>query len=186
MKETVYEGVKMQELAVPKLTWEERYRRMIDLAITYTTTYKVLLKERYGERIMQEISEKVQKRNASRCAKKLIQHYKLEPTVEDSIKLMYLYSCEVWGYGDSKYVSAYLQSSKKGVCVNHVCRIWEKRKEFGDAKRADCHIQTEAEYRNLVHQLAPHLKVYMGKAFPKGDNSCDIWVEEAEESFEME
>ncbi len=178
MDDIVYEGIHVQEIPVPKLTWEERYRRMIDLAITYSTTYKVLLKERYGKDVMLEISEKVQKRNAFRCAQKLIQHFELKPTVEDAAKLMYLYSCEVWGFDDSKYVNAYLASTKKGVCVNHVCRIWEKRKEFGDPERADCHIQTEAEYRNLVHQLAPHLKVYMGKAFPKGDDSCDVWVEE--------
>jgi len=173
-----YEGYKTRRVDVPRLTDSERYKRILQIAYGCSTTYKRLIKERYGLEVMRELGRIVQRTNSTRCAKKLIEYYHLRPTVEDALKLMYMYSCEVWGYGDSQYVSALLVSSKKGVVVNHKCRIWEKREEFGDPERPDCSPETEHEYQHMVHLLAPHLKVYMGKTFPHGDNSCDIWVEE--------
>jgi hypothetical protein len=170
----------MKELQVPKLTWEERYRRMFDIAITLSTTYKTFLKEKYGEEATINVSKRVQETMSSRCAKKLIEYYKLKPTVEDVIKLMKLYSCEVWGYGAEQYVGAYLESPEKGLFVNKVCRFWEKRKDYGDPNRNTCHINCEAEYTRLAHQLAPHVKVNVGKAYPKGDECCEFYVEETD------
>lgn len=170
----------MKELEVPKLTWEERYRRMIDNAIAYSTTYKTILKERYGDEVTIDIANKVQGTMSSRCAQKLIQRYNLKPTVEDVIRLMKLYSCEVWGYGADEYVGAYLESPKKGLFVNKVCRFWEKRKDYGDEKRSTCHIICEDEYGRLAHQLAPSVKVTVGKAYSKGDDCCEFFVEESD------
>ncbi|MBW2058660.1 MAG: hypothetical protein JRH07_00030 [Deltaproteobacteria bacterium] len=170
----------MKELEVPKLTWEERYRRMIDIAYALSTTYKTLLKEQYGEQTAIEISKKVQATMSGRCARKLIQYYDLKPTVEDVIKLMKLYSSEVWGYGADKYVGAYLESPRKGLFVNKVCRIWEKRKDFGDENRSTCHINCAEEYGSLARQLAPQVKVTVGKAYPKGDDCCEFFIEEPE------
>ena len=170
----------MKELEVPKLTWEERYRRMFDIAITLSTTYKTLLKDKYGEEDTVNVSKIVQETMSSRCAKKLIEYYKLKPTVEDVIKLMKLYSCEVWGYGAEQYVGAHLESPQKGLFVNKVCRFWEKRKDYGDPNRNTCHINCETEYARLAHQLAPHVKVHVGKAYPKGDDCCEFYVEEPE------
>ena len=168
----------MKELKVPSLTWEERYRRMFDIAITLSTTYKTLLKEKYGEESTIAVSKNVQGTMSSRCAKKLIKTFDLKPNVEDVIKLMKLYSCEVWGYGAGQYVGAYLESSKKGLFVNKVCRFWEKRKDYGDPNRNTCHINCQEEYERLAHQLAPHAKVTVGKAYPKGDDRCEFFIEE--------
>jgi len=168
----------MNELEVPKLTWEERYRRMFEVAIVFSTTYKKLLKEKYGEKATIEISKEVQGAMSRRCGKKLIEQYDLKPTVEDVIKLMKLYSCEVWGYGAEKYVGAYLESSKKGIFVNKVCRFWEKRVEYGDPNRTTCHINCTEEYGSLARQLAPNVEVTVGKAYPKGDDCCEIIVTE--------
>lgn len=170
----------MKEMEVPKLSWEERYRRMFDIAITLSTTYKLLLKEKYGEEETINLSKKVQAAMSSRCAKKLIEQNDLKPTVEDVIKLMKLYSSEVWGYGANQYVGAYLESPKKGLFVNKVCRFWEKRKEYGDEKRSTCHINCEEEYGSLAHQVAPNVKVSVGKAYPKGDDCCEFFVEQPE------
>ena len=167
----------MKELEVPKLSWEERYKRMFDIAINFSTTYKLLLKEKYGEEETIDLSKEVQAAMSSRCAKKLIEKYNLKHTVEDVIKLMKLYSCEVWGYGAEQYVSAYLESPKRGIYVNKVCRFWEKRKAYGDEKRSTCHINCEREYTSLAHQLTPNVKVTMGKAYPKGDDCCEFFVE---------
>jgi len=168
----------MKELEVPKLTWEERYRRMFENAIVFSTTYKTLLKEKYGEEATIEISKEVQGTMSSRCAKKLIQYYDLKPTVEDVIKLMKLYSCEVWGYGAEKYVAAYIESPKKAIFINKVCRFWEKREEYGDPKRNTCHINCTEEYGRLAHQRAPNVEVTVGKARPKGDDCCEFIVTE--------
>ena len=170
----------MKELEVPKLTWEERYRRMIDIAYRFSNTYKNLLKEKYGREETIDISKKVQGDVSSRCAKKLIEYYNLRPTVEDVIRLMKLYSCEVWGYGAEEYVGAYIESPNKGVFINKVCRIWERRKDFGDPERKECHIQCAEEYGRLAHQLAANVKVTIGKAYPKGDDCCEFIVEEIE------
>ena len=166
----------MKELGVPKLTWEERYRRMFDIAITLSTTYKTLLKEKYGEEATIDVSKKVQGTMSSRCAEKLIKNYDLKPTVEDVIKLMKLYSCEVWGYGADQYVGAYLDSPEKGTFVNKVCRFWERKKDYGDPKRSTCHINCEEEYTRLAHVLTPNVKVTVGKAYPKGDDCCEFIV----------
>lgn len=167
----------MKELDVPKLTWEERYRRMFDIAITISTTYKTLLKEKYGEQSAIDLSKKIQGAMSSRCAKKLIQNYNLKPTVEDVVRLMKLYSCEVWGYGADQYVAAYIESPSKGVFINKVCRFWEKRKEYGDPNRNTCHINCQEEYSHLAHELAPKAKVSVGEAYPTGGNCCEFIVE---------
>lgn len=166
-----------EELIVPKLNWQERYRRMIDIAYTLSNTYKNLLREEYGKEKTIDISKKVQGTMSSRCAKKLIEYYGLKPTVEDVIKLMKLYSSEVWGYGADEYVGAYLESPTKGAFVNKVCRIWERRADYGDPERKDCHVQCEEEYTRLAHELAAGIKVSVGKAYPKGDNCCEFIVE---------
>ena len=170
----------MKELEVPSLTWEERYRRMLDIAYFIPITYKSLLKEEYGENTMLAISKKVQGAMSSRCAKALIKAFGLKPSVKDVIKLMTLYSREVWGYGADQYVGAYLESPKKGLFVNKVCRGWERRKDFGGDPNKKCHLTCEEEYNHLAHQLAPHLKVTVGKAYPKGDDCCEFFVEEVD------
>lgn len=168
----------MNELEVPKLSWEERYKRMFDIAITLSTTYKTLLKEKYGEKETIALSKKVQGTMSNRTAKKLIQNYNLKPTVEDVIRLMKLYSCEVWGYGAEQYVGAYIESSgEKGVFVNKVCRFWEKRKEYGDPNRSTCHINCQEEYSHLGNTLAPDAKISMGQTYPTGGNCCEVIVE---------
>ena len=166
----------MKEVEVPKLTWEERYRRMIDIAYGFFMGYKVLVEKRYGVEASMEISGEAQSAMSTRTAKKLIQNYDLKPTVEDVIKLMKLYSCEVWGYGADQYVGAYLESPQKGVFVNKVCRSWERKKDYGDEK-INCHLGCEKEYGAMAHQLAPQVKVTVGKAYPKGDDCCEFIVE---------
>lgn len=166
----------MKELEVPKLTWEERYRRMIDIAYTFFMGYKVLVEKRYGVEASMDISGQAQSAMSTRTAKKLIERYNLKPNVEDVIKLMKLYSCEVWGYGEDRYVGAYLESPRKGVFVNKVCRSWERKKDYGD-KKVHCHLGCQKEYGAMAHELAPQVKVTVGKAYPKGDDCCEFIVE---------
>ena len=169
----------MEEMEVPKLTWAERYRRMLEIAYGTFISYNTQLKEKYGEEIAINFSKNAQGSISSLCSKKLIKHYSLNPTVEDVVKLMKLYSCEVWGFGAEEYVGAYLKSPQKGVFVNKVCRAWEKRKkDFGAERSYTCHLGCEEEYSHLAHVLAPQVKVRIGKAFPKGDDCCEFIVEE--------
>jgi hypothetical protein len=172
-------GIDMQELIVPSLSWEDRYKRMLDIAYTLSITYKALLTEKYGEEETMALSGKVQGVWSGRCSKALIKMFDLKPTVEDAIKLMMLYSREVWGFGEDQYVGASLESPQKGIFINKVCRGWEKRKEFGgEHDMIPCHVGCGKEYTKLVHHLAPHLKVSVGKAYPKGDTCCEFFVEE--------
>lgn len=167
----------MEEIKVPELSWEYRYRRMLDIAYTALGAGMMFAKEKYGPGAAVELYKKVQPAMSSRTAAKLLRDYKLPPTVEGALQLAMLYSCEVWGYGVYDYVSAALESPKKGVYVNKVCRFWEKRDDFGFTGM-DCSKSCVEEYGGLVGKLSPGIKVGMSKALPWGDSVCEYIFEE--------
>ena len=166
---------------VPKLDWFERYKRMLDIAYTSLMTAESQI--RMGvepERAIEAVKE-LHKSFGSACAEKLVKKFDLKPTVEDALKLFLLYSCEVWGYGETKYVSAKLESPKRGVYDNLVCRGWELAKKMGMEemmKEVNCAEGCIAEYSSILGALSPDLKAKMIKALPWGDDVCEWVVEE--------
>lgn len=166
----------MGEIKVPELSWEYRYRRMLDIAYTALSAGMLFIKEKYGPEAAVELYKKIQPAMSSRTAAKLIRDYTPEATVEGALQLALLYSSEVWGYGASQYVSAEVQEPGKGIYVNKVCRFWEKREDFGFS--GDCSKSCVEEYGGLVGKLSPGLKVSMSKALPWGDSVCEYVIKE--------
>ena len=167
----------MKEVTVSELSWEYRYRRMLDIAYTALSAGMLFVKEKYGTDVAVELYRKIQPAMSSRTAAKLIRDLKPEPTVEGALSLALLYSCEVWGYGAREYASAFLELPTRGIYTNKVCRFWERREDFGCADM-DCSKSCVEEYGGLVGRLSPRLKVTMSKALPWGDSVCEYIIEE--------
>jgi hypothetical protein len=165
----------------PKLSWEERYRRMLDIAYTAVMTADQLIHDNVEDQEKAwAMVETIHSSFSRGCAKRLIQKYNLKPTVEDALKLFLLYSCEVWGYGATEYVSAKLEGPKRGVYANLVCRGWELAKRSGTVemlKKLPCSRSCFAEYKGLLTELSPALKLTMTKAYPWGNDRCEFVIE---------
>ena len=170
-----------EDLDIPVLDWKERYKRMLDAAYTVFFECERQVHEKCDSETSFEIRKRVHRALGTVVASKLIQKYGLKPTVEDALKLLVLYSSEVWGYGAREYVYAKLESDKKGVYANLVCRGWELAKKTGMLdfmKEMDCSKGCMEEYSAVVHTLNPNLKVKMTKALPWGDDRCEFVIEE--------
>jgi hypothetical protein len=166
----------MNEITVPKLDWDYRYRRMIDIAYTILGSGMRFVADNYGKEASVELYKKIQPAMSHKTAVKLLRDYKIKPTVEGALQLAKLYSCEIWGFGADEYVSGFLLSSEKGIYVNKTCRMWEKRDELGLAG-LPCNETCIEEYRELIKLLSPNLKIMMTKAIPLGDNHCEYLIE---------
>ena len=167
-------------IEVPVLDWMERYKRMVDAAYTvFFEAEKQIYERCEGEKAL-EMREAIHRTLGITIAKKLIKKFNLKPTIEDALKLLVLYSSEVWGFGAREYVSAKLESPNKGVYANLVCRGWEiaKKSSMIDfMKNMDCSKGCIVEYTSVVHTLDPTIKVNMTKAMPWGDDRCEFILE---------
>jgi hypothetical protein len=170
------EGTEMSEIKAPELSWDYRYRRMIDIAYTILASGMRFVSDKYGKEASTELYKKVQPAMSGRTAAKLLKDFSIQPTVKGALELAKLYSCEVWGFGADEYVSGKLISPTKGIYVNKTCRMWEKRKEFGFGD-VPCNETCIEEYRELIKMLSPKLEVTMTKAIPLGDSICEYVIE---------
>ena len=170
----------MSEIKTPKLDWVERYRRMLDIAYTTLTTADMILYKKLDPNTASEMVKELHKSFASQCGKKLVEKFNLKSSVEDALKLFKLYSCEVWGYGAEEYVSAKLETQKKGVYANLVCRGWElaKRSKQEEEMKKVCNDGCIVEYTTLLKTLAPNLKLKRTKLIPYGNDRCEYTIEE--------
>jgi hypothetical protein len=171
----------MKEIEVPKLDYEERYKRIIDGAYVAVLTSDGLVQANVEPKKALEMIRKMHEALGSEIARKLIKKLNLEPNVEGALKLFKLYSCEVWGYGAEQYVSAKLESPSTGIYANLVCRGWELQKRAGkeeEMKKMDCAQGCFSEYSSILKELCPDLKMKMTKAYPWGDDRCEFVVEE--------
>ena len=167
-------------IEVPVLDWVERYKRMIDAAYTVFFEAEKQIHKRCEEKKALEMRSQIHKALGITIARRLIKKFGLKPTVEDALKLLVLYSSEVWGFGAREYVSAKLESPNRGVYANLVCRGWEIAKKSGMLnfmKDMDCSKGCMVEYSAVVHTLDPSMKVTMTKAMPWGDNRCEFVLE---------
>ncbi len=170
----------MTEVEVPELDWEERYRRMIEIAYTLFLTSELEVHSKCESDKSEEIRDKLHEAVGSVTGKRIVENFDLEPTVEDALKLFKLYSAEVWGYGADEYVSTDLESDEKGTYANLACRGWEiaKRRDLKDTmEEMDCGQGCITEYASVLKELSPDLDVEMTKALPWGDDHCE-WVVE--------
>ncbi len=168
----------------PVLDWKDRYKYILDAAYTVFFGFEELVHKVCDEKTSARLRETVHRKLGESVAKRLINKYGLKPTVEDALKLLVLYSAEVWGFGARQYVKAVLENPKRGIYANLVCRGWELAKRSGKLdlmKEMDCSKGCKAEYEAVVHALNPKLKVTMTKAYPWGDDHCEFVIEEVED-----
>ncbi len=166
------EGAK--KIEVPVLDWFERYKRLIDLAYGSIMSADEYVYHRYGEEEWLEYLEATRLRWTEPVARRIVEKHGLKPTMEDALELWGIYCQEVWGYGDSRFVSIRMESETRGVLTAMGgCRIWaltpeEKRGEI------PCHKPCTYEMQGVTNALAPDWKVHLPKACPLGDDSCDF------------
>ena len=163
------------EVDIPKLDWFERYKRLIDVSWGALLADEDFVYRKWGKEALLEFLVQTRPQWSGVVAKRLVEKLGLKPDVEGAIRLMGVYSQEVWGFGDPQYTEARLETPTKGTFTNLVCRAWEKTPEH--CKETDCDIACAAEYGGLARALSPDLKVTVTKARPRGDDRCEYTVE---------
>ena len=170
----------MKKIEAIMIDWPERYKRLLDACYNTIHTARDYVEEKWGREAGEEFSKMHQGAMSPVVGKKLVEKLNLKPNVEGALKLLITYSQEVWGFGDSKFVEAWLETPTKGTYANLVCRSWEK-----DTKNRkppmDCVVGCQAEYQSLVKCLSPNIKVTFTKVYPWGDDRCEMTVEAVED-----
>jgi len=163
------------EVDIPKLDWFERYKRMIDAGWGALLADEEFVYRKWGKEGLTEFLQQTRPKWSGAVAKRLVDKLGLKPDVEGAIKLLGVYSQEVWGFGDPQFSEAKLENPTKGTYTNLACRGWEKSKEH--CIETNCEIACVAEYGGLVSALSPQFKFTVTKARPRGDDRCEYTVE---------
>ena len=160
---------------IPKLDWFERYKRLIDAAWGILLADEEFVHHKLSKEELAEFLQQTRPKWSGAVAKRLVEKLDLKPDVEGAIKLLGVYSQEVWGFGDPRFCEAKLETPTKGTYTNLVCRGWEKAREH--SKETHCDMACGAEYSGVVSALSPKIKVTITKARPRGDDRCEYTVE---------
>lgn len=163
------------EVDIPKLDWFERYKRMIDIGWGALLADEDFVYRKWGKEGLTEFLQQTRPKWSGAVAKRLVDKLGLKPDVEGAIKLLGVYSQEVWGFGDPQFSEAKLENPTKGTYTNLACRGWEKSKEH--YIETNCEIACGAEYGAIVSALSPQFKFTVTKARPRGDDRCEYTVE---------
>lgn len=164
-----------RKVDIPKLDWFERYKRLIDIAWAAMLADEDFVYRNSGKEEFLKFSQETRPKWSRAVAKKLIEKCGIKPDVEGAVKLLGVYSQEVWGFGDPQYSEAKLETPTRGIFANLVCRGWEKEKEH--CKKTQCDIACAAEYGGIISALSPKIKFTITKARPRGDDRCEYMVE---------
>jgi len=163
------------EVDIPKLDWFERYKRLIDFAWNVLFAEEDFVYRKWGKEALTEFIQQTRPQWSGALAKRLIEKAGLKPDVEGAIKLLGVYTQELWGYGDPRFAEARLETPNKGTFTNLVCRGWEKMMEH--CQEINCDIACDTEYGAVVRTLSPDFRVTLTKARPRGDDRCEFTVE---------
>ena len=163
------------QVDIPKFDWFERYKRLIDIAWGSLLADEDFVYHKWGKDAYMEFLQQTRPKWTQALAKRLIEKLALKPDIEGAIKLLGVYSQEIWGFGDPQFFEAKLETPTKGTFSNLVCRAWEKAREH--SKETHCDISCGIEYAGVVSALSPDIKVTITKARPRGDDRCQYTVE---------
>ncbi len=163
------------EVNIPKLDWFERYKRLIDAAWGVLLADEDFVYRRWGKEALSEFFKQTRPKWSGVVAKRLIEKLSLKPDVEGAIKLLGVYSQEVWGFGDPRYFEVRLESPTSGTFTILACRGWEKMPEH--CKKINCGIACHAECSGVISALSPDLKLTIVQARPRGDDHCKYTIE---------
>jgi len=170
----------LKEIEVPQLTWEERYRRMVELFYAGVFGADEEMEVQFNHDKASEVRGIIHRNLGKDVGARLVKKYNLEPTVEGALKLLKLYVCEIYGYGAKEYVSTKLESSDRGVLTIIACRGWVIQERAGNKelmKKMDCTVMSGEEFTGLIKALNTDFKLKVTKAFPRGDDRCEFIIE---------
>ncbi len=160
---------------LPNLGWLERYKRMYQAYDTAIKTVFANEMERSGKQDAVQLLIAIHQEVSKSLGEKLCEKFNYSPNIKGALELMWTYSCEVWGFGMNDTVDMYIEKEDRGIFTNKICHYWETwlkhRREFS------CDENCINEYTSLIRTLNPSYKLYMVKAFPRGDNCCQFVVE---------
>jgi hypothetical protein len=160
---------------IPKLDWFERYKRLVDVGWGIVLADEDFVYRKWGREALAEFLQDTRPKWSGAVAKRLVEKLGLKPDVEGVIKLLGVYSQELWGFGDPQFFEAKLETPTKGTFTNLVCRGWEKAREH--SRKTNCDVPCGAEYEAVVRALSPNIEVTLTKARPRGDDRCEYTVE---------
>ena len=116
----------VRDVEVPKLDWLERYKRLLDVGWGALVADEEYVYRHFGQEELTRYWRETRPMWSGPVGKKLSEKLGLKPDMEGAIKLLGVYSQELWGFGDPRYIQAKLESPTKGVFTNLACRGWEK------------------------------------------------------------
>ena len=164
-----------KKIDIPKLDWFERYKRLIDAAWGIMLADEDFVYRKWGKEALAEFLKTTRPKWSGAVGKKLVEKLGLKPSVEEGIRLMAVYTQEVWGFGDPQHYEAKLETPNKGTFTILACRGWEKAREH--SIETQCDIPCLIEFRGLVATLSPNIKITSTKARPRGDDLCQYTIE---------
>ena len=115
-----------KEIDVPKLDWFERYKRLLDVSWAALLADEDFVYRKWGKEALLEFLVQTRPQWSGTVAKRFVEKMGVKPDIEGAIKLLAIYSQELWGYGDPQYFDMRIDSPTKGAFINLVCRGWEK------------------------------------------------------------
>ena len=163
-----------RDVEVPKLDWLERYKRLLDVGWGALVADEEYVYRHFGQEELTRYWRETRPMWSGPVGKKLSEKLGLKPDMEGAIKLLGVYSQEVWGFGDPRYIQAKLESPTKGVFTNLACRGWEKMQAHH--KETHCDVACAAEFGGVLSGLSPKFKMTITKARPRGDDRCEYTV----------
>ncbi|MEW6442847.1 MAG: hypothetical protein AB1640_18065 [bacterium] len=165
---------KGRKVEIPGLGWFDRYKRLIDLGYRSILEGDEYVYHRWGEEEWLKYVSDTRPKWTEPVARRIVEKRGLKPTVEDGLQLWGIYSQEVWGYGDPRYVDARMESEGRGILTAlGGCRMWALRPAEKRGK-VPCHKACRNEMQGVANALSPKFKVDVPRACPLGDSSCEF------------
>jgi len=118
-----------KKVEIPALDWFERYKRLIDLAWGALLADEDFIFRNMGKEAYIKYGKETRPKWAGAAGRKISKKYGLKPTLEDATQLLGIYGQEIWGFGDTRFIEANLESPTKGTFAILACRGWETDKE---------------------------------------------------------
>ena len=163
-----------RDVEVPKLDWLERYKRLLDIGWGALVADEEYVFRHFGQEELTRYWRETRPTWTGPVGKKLGEKLGLKPDMESAIKLLGVYSQELWGFGDPRYIKAKLESPSKGIFTNLACRGWEKMQEHHN--ETHCEVACASEFGGVLRGLSPKFKLTITKSRPHGDDCCEYTV----------
>ncbi len=165
----------MDKIEIPTLDWYERYKRILDVLNSMGEGLMKYLTESFGkDEGMKIYAEQIEPQQPIVAGRKLVEKLGLKPDIEGALKLVGVYTREVWGFGDDRFTEIRRETPNKGTLTIRRCKGWET---IFKPNGWDCAPGCLNEYQELVKILSPEFKAELSKCLARGDGFCEVTVE---------